>query len=148
MTMIRTAMRTGEAPPGLGFGGGGGGRGGGGEFAERPGESLPVPSFGAPTGGRGAPQGPPNLQAALGTLRDALGEDFGVLGLGGRGGGGGGGAPIVGSGDYRVSIVAGGRTISKVLRVERVSGDGAVGIGANEEDDEDASPYAGWFRRR
>jgi hypothetical protein len=83
-------------------------------------------------------------------LRDALGEDFAVLGLGGRGGGGGGGgggAPIVGSGDYRVSIVAGGRTLSKVLRVERVSGGSQFGFPGSEEDDDRESPMAGWFRR-
>jgi photosystem II stability/assembly factor-like uncharacterized protein len=157
LAMIRTAVRTGEPPAALaamiggGGGGGGGGRGGGGGggFQDRPGESPATPSF--PTGqagrgaaGAGAAGGAEGLQAALGPLREALGNDFSALGLGGGGGrgGGGGGAPartinyLVGTGDYRVTLVTGGTSTSRLLRVERVSGGeggGGFGFGDDEE---------------
>jgi photosystem II stability/assembly factor-like uncharacterized protein len=147
LAMVRNMMagQGGGGFGGFGGGGGGGGFGGGagaGGWQERPGETTPVPSFGAATGGRGGggAGGMAEMQAALGPLREALGEDFGALGLGGRGGGGGfggGQAPLAGTGDYKVSLVAGGRTLSTVLRVERISGSGAAGFGFGEDDDED-----------
>ncbi len=173
MAMIRTSAQTGEPPAAfqamLGGGGGGGGRGGagGGGFQERAGESLATPSFAAAGGGRGgaggrgaapgagadpAAGGAAGLMALLGPLAAALGEDMAALGMGfngggggGRGGrGGGGGAnALMGTGDYRITIVAGGTTMSRVLRVERVSGgDGGGGFGFGLEDDDRPLPGA------
>ena len=153
---------------GGGFGGGGGRGGvGGGGFVDRPGETRPTPSFAAAAGGRGAGAGGAGggrgggaggaaadpaaggiagLQAAFGPLREALGDDMAALGLGfggggggGRGGRGGGGANVlVGTGDYRVTIVAGSTVISKLLHVERVSGGaGGGGFGFGDDDDRD-----------
>ncbi len=77
------------------------------------------------------------MMAAMGPLRDALGDDFASLGLfgggggGGRGGRGGGGANVlVSSGDYRITIVAGSNTMSKLLRVEDlgVGGEKSAGV--------------------
>ena len=89
------------------------------------------------------------LQAAFGPLRDALGDDFAALGLGlGLGGGGGGGRgrgnTLVGTGDYRVTIIAGPTTMSRVLRVERISGgDGGGGFGFGDNDDDQHRPLPG-----
>ena len=174
VTMVRTAMRTGQPPAGLAgaFGGGGGGGrfGGAGGFQDRPGESTPRPSFaqgtarggavgggaasggavGAETAGEGviaAAGGAGGLQAAFGPLRDALGDDFAALGLGGGGGGGGGrgrGNTLVGTGDYRITIIAGPTTMSRVLRVERISGgDGGGGFGFGDNDDDQDRPLPG-----
>lgn len=79
--------------------------------------------------------------AAMGPLRDALGDDFAALGLGfggggggGRGGRGGGGANVlVSSGDYRITIVAGSNTMSKLLRVEDAGIGGLKSAGVQEE---------------
>ena len=62
------------------------------------------------------------LQAVAGG-RGAAG--MGALFGGGRRGGGG--APLVGTGDYLVSITVGGQTMKQVLHVERVSGGGGGG---------------------
>ena len=77
------------------------------------------------------------MQAIFGPLREALGDDLGALGMGGGGGGGRGGANVlVNTGDYRISIVAGGTTLTQLLRVERVSGGGGGGgFGFEVEDD-------------
>lgn len=82
--------------------------------------------------------------ALLGPLAAALGEDMAALGMGfngggGRGGrGGGGGAnALMGTGDYRITIVVGGTTMTRVLRVERVSGGtggGGFGFGFDDND--------------
>jgi hypothetical protein len=183
LAMIRTAVRTGQPPAGLaglagGFGGGGGGGGGGGRgggagggFQERPGESPATPSFPTGQGGRGAVGGASGsesgegvaaagggaaggLQAVIGPLREALGDDFSALGLGGGGGGGGGGRGgaagartinyMVGTGDYRVTLVTGGSSISRVLHVERVSGgDGGGGFGFGDDEEEMDRPLPG-----
>ncbi|MEO7520695.1 MAG: hypothetical protein ABIW79_02650, partial [Gemmatimonas sp.] len=170
LAMIRTSVRTGEPPAALlaGFGGGGGGGGGrgggggGGGFQERPGETPARPSFpqgqgrGATGGAAGAETsagaegaGAEGMQAALGPLRTALGDDFAALGLGGGGGrGGGGGArtisSLVGTGDYRVTLVAGGTTVSRLLRVERVSGgEGGGGFGFFDDEEEFDRPLPG-----
>ena len=64
----------------------------------------------------------------FGPLREALGDDFAALGIfpGGGGGGGRGGRGgqnvLVGTGDYKVTIIVGGTSYSKLLHVERVSG--------------------------
>ena len=148
-------------------GGGGGGRGGAGAgfFNERPGETRAMPSFaaagagagagggrggrggGAPGGAEGAEGlaagGAAGLQAAFGPLRDALGDDFQAIGLfpggGGRGGRGGGGAnALQNTGDYKITVIIGGQSYSKTLRIERVSGGegGGFGFGEDEERDE------------
>ena len=160
MAMLRTSAQTGEPPAAfqamMGGGGGGGGRGGaGGGFQDRPGESTPTPSFAAAGGGRGVGGGgrggagggggeaaagldpAAGFQAIFGPLRDALGDDLGALGLSFGGGGGRGGANVlVNTGDYRISIVAGGTTLTKLLRVERLSGSGGGGgFGFEVEDD-------------
>ncbi|MDQ8161540.1 MAG: hypothetical protein P3C10_03040, partial [Gemmatimonadota bacterium] len=156
LAQIRTAVRTGEPPAEMqammaGFGGGGGGFGGGGAvgFQDRPGESRALPSFptagaGGP-GGRGGPgaggaAGLAGMQAMFGPLRDALGDDFAAIGIfpgggGGRGGRGGQNA-LVGTGDYKVTIIVGGTSYSKVLHVERVSGGEGGGGFFGLDDDE------------
>ncbi|MGH7671472.1 MAG: hypothetical protein ACREMC_01125, partial [Gemmatimonadales bacterium] len=50
-------------------------------------------------------------------------QTFGRAPAGGGGGFGGlgGGAPAVASGDYRVSITVDGKTLSRILRVERAA---------------------------
>jgi photosystem II stability/assembly factor-like uncharacterized protein len=159
-----------------GFGGGGrGGPGAGGFFNERPGETRATPSIvaasagaaagpggrggrggGAPgaPGAGGAPDlgGAGGLQAAFGPLRDALGDDFASIGLfpggGGRGGrGGGGGTALQNTGDYKVTVIVGGQTMSQTLRIERVSG-GEGGGGFFGEDEEDALGPKGRGGRR
>ncbi len=160
LAQIRTTVQTGQQPPQMqamlaSFGGGGGGGGGGGAagFQERAGESRATPSFPAPgasgAGGRGGGAGGAEgaapeaggLLAAFGPLRDALGDDFAALGLfpggGGRGGRGGGTQTVmVGSGDYRVTLVVGGQRYSRLVRVERLSG-GDGGGGFFGQDDEE-----------
>lgn len=158
IAMLRTSAATGEPPAAFqallgGGGGGGGGRGGGGGgvFQERAGETRPTPSFptggaaaGPGGGGRGAAAaGGADLQAIFGPLRDALGDDMAALGLGfggrggGRGGGGGGANALMGSGDYKITLVAGPNRMSTVLRVERVGGGGDSGFGFGEDEDQD-----------
>ena len=128
------------------FAAAGGGRGGAGAPA---GGAGGAPG-GAPGGGRGGPPpagadpmagGVAGLMAMIGPLREALGDDMGALGLGfgggggGRRGGGGGANVMMGTGDYRVTIVAGSSTMSRVLHVERVSGgDGGGGFGFGDDD--------------
>ena len=77
----------------------------------------------------------------FGPLREALGDDMSALGLnfgrGGRGGRGGGGQITVGTGDYKITLVAGANRMSTVLHVERVSGGGDGGFGFGEADDQD-----------
>jgi hypothetical protein len=149
---------------GFGGGGGGGGRGGAGAggFQDRPGETRALPSFGAQGGGRGgagggpggaapggegAPEaaaGPAGLQAVFGPLREALGDDFAAIGILPGGGGGGRGRrggqnTLAGTGDYKITIIVGGTSYSKVLRIERVSG-GEGGGGFFGLDDEGRKP--------
>ncbi len=164
IAQARTAMSQGAAGiqalmggGGGGFGGGGGGGGGGfggGGFGGgapnlRPGETRPTPSF--PTGGAaaGGGRGPGGAAAPAGgaaegvqqvfaAMREAMGPDFNPFGGGGRGGrgGGGGGGGLAGTGDYKVTVTAGGRTMSQMLRVEQLnSADPALGgmFGEDEE---------------
>ena len=156
---VREMVRTGTPPAALlgqfggGFGGGGGGGGGrggagAGGFDERPGESSPRPSFtqaaatqgraaGAAESGRDA-LGANGLQTILGDLREALGDDFAALGFGGRGGGRGRNTnSLVGTGDYRITLVAGSTTMSQLLHVERISGDDGGGFGFGEDEELD-----------
>ena len=159
--MIRETMRSGQPPAQMqammgAFAGGGGRFGAAGGFQERPGETRPTPSFptAAPAGGRGGAGagaadlmagGMGGMQAAFGPLRDALGDDFAAIGLfpggGGRGGRGGGMQNILmGTGDYRVTLVVGSQRISKVLRIERVSGgEGGGGFFGEEVEERDGS---------
>ncbi len=130
-----------------GGGGGGGGFGGGGALAptDRPGETRPMPSFptGAPGGQGGGAPAATGVQQVFVALREALGPDFNPLGGGGGGRGGGGGgfganqAPMAGSGDYRVTVTAGGRTMSQKLRVEQLGtvGGNPAGVTENEEEE-------------
>jgi photosystem II stability/assembly factor-like uncharacterized protein len=144
---VRQAINSPEGIMGLfpgGFGGGGAGAGGRGGFRERPGEQMtpalggrggPVPAMVA---GVAAAGGPPS-EGAPGLDPQALFSAFGAGGRGavlaslfggGRGGfGGGGGAPVVGTGDYLVSITVNGQTQKQLLHVERTSGTGGGGGG-------------------
>ena len=70
------------------------------------------------------------MQAALG--RAGMNQIFG----GGGRRGGGGAAPLVGTGDYLVSITVGGHTMKQVLRVERVSGGAGSGFPFQDEEHE------------
>jgi hypothetical protein len=64
----------------------------------------------------------------FGPLREALGDDFAAIGLfpGGGGGGGRGGRggqnTLATTGDYKITIIVGGTSYTKLLRIERVSG--------------------------
>src|SRR5450830_725743 len=115
------------------FGGGGGFGGASGRWQDRPGETV----AGAPAGGRGQGGGgagggagaPPDQQQLMSVLQ-AVAGGRGAAGMGALFGGGrrgGGGAPLVGTGDYLVSITVGGQTMKQVLHVERVSGGGGGG---------------------
>jgi hypothetical protein len=136
---------------GFGGGGGGGGGGGAGQaavragapFVERPGETparAPGRAAGAAPQAEGESQEAAPDPGMLGQLAALLrrpgqtgGGGLGGLGFiaqtfgraavggGGFGGFGGGGAAAVASGDYLVSITVDGKTMSRVLRVERVA---------------------------
>ncbi|HEX9393687.1 MAG TPA: hypothetical protein VF923_03490, partial [Gemmatimonadales bacterium] len=149
---------------GGGGGGGGGGAALAGRFAERPGETTPraQPAGGltlpaSESGGEGADAPDPTFLGTLGQLLRPpsqraggggggggfgglafIAQAFGRAGGGGGGGGGfgGGGAPPVLSGDYLVSITVGGKTLSRVLRVEQLPGANAGGFAFGEDDDD------------
>ena len=90
------------------------------------GQLLRPPSMRGGGGGGGGGGG----FGALGFIAQA----FGRASPGGGGGGfGGGGTPAVPSGDYLVSITVDGKTMSRVLRVERVSGTGGGGVFAFDD---------------
>jgi hypothetical protein len=82
------------------------------------------------------------MMAAFGPLRDALGEDFAALGLfpgmggGGRGGRGGPQTVLMGTGDYKVTLVVGGQSYVTTVRIERVSGGEGGGGFFGVDDDE------------
>ena len=104
------------------------------DAAARPVAKVPIPR-----------QVAAGMLQALGPLRDALGDDIAALGLGfGGGGGGRGGANVLmNTGDYRITLVAGGTTMSRVLRIVRVSGgDGGGGFGFGLDDDDRPLPGA------
>ena len=74
---------------------------------------------------------------SFGPLREALGDDFAAIGIFPGGGGGGGGGrggrggqnALAVTGDYKITILVGGTSYSKVLRIERVSGgEGGAGF--------------------
>jgi hypothetical protein len=115
-------------------GGGGGAFGGAARFNERPAEAAPAAGgrrgAAAPAEGAGEGAAPPD-QNQLFSLFRALGGNIGGGGGGGRRGGGG---ALVNTGDYLVTVTIGGQAQKTLLRVERVSGSGAVG-GFFEEDD-------------
>jgi hypothetical protein len=111
-------------------------------FLERPGETparAPGRAAGAAPQAEGESQEAAPDPAMLGQLAARLrrpgqtgGGGLGGLGFiaqtfgrapagGGFGGFGGGGAPSVATGDYLVSITVDGKTLSRVLRVERVA---------------------------
>ncbi len=128
------------------FGGGGGG--GGGHFAERPGES-PLPHRG---GHRGADstKAPGAAPAAEGeeeegavsqeVLRDVLGAVRASKALPGGGfAGARRGGTIVESGDYVITMTAGGTTQRQVLRVEKAAGLGG-GVPDDSNDDDPFDP--------
>jgi photosystem II stability/assembly factor-like uncharacterized protein len=150
---------------GSGGGGGGGFGGGfaAGRFVERPGESTPRAQA-AGGGGQAAPQQEgqqeeggeaanqpdPSFLGQLGQLirlpsqRGRGGSGFRSLAFvaqtfgrasGGFGGFGGGGANAVQSGDYLVSITVDGKTLRRVLRVDRISGNGTESTVAFDDDD-------------
>ena len=149
---IHKAMTGGEGLFGL-FrrSGSGGGMGG---FQERPGESPPPRTAGA-RGERGGRPGAPSDTARAAKSdtararprgpqaggeppidREVLGEVFSALrssgAIQGGFGRGRGGAPFVETGDYRVSLSINGRTQSRTLRVERVSGGNGVAVDPGE----------------
>ena len=128
----------------FGLGGGGGG-GGGGRFSERPGETptrapsaiANLPAAGSESGESSDAAPDASFLQTLGTLLRRSGQTGGGGGGGGGGlgfvaqafgrpaptfgggGGGGGGTPPVSTGDYLVTITVDGKTLSRVLRVER-----------------------------
>jgi photosystem II stability/assembly factor-like uncharacterized protein len=141
LNRLRDGIKSGDVR-GLfgGFGGaGGGGAAAAGRFAERPAESaggrgVGGGAAGAESGGEGAPPDPGMLQQIIPLLRPA-----------GAGGGGGGfgflqnlpfltrpQAAVAETGDYLISITVNGKTMSQVLRVERMAGAGG-GLGFFEE---------------
>jgi len=116
----------------------GGGGGGGGKFAERPGES-PLPKHhgaaadstkkaGAEAAGESEGEGG-LTQEVLGDVANAVRASKAITGgfFGGRN------AALVQSGDYLVTMTAGGTTQHQVLRV--VNDDGASGSAAGDEED-------------
>jgi photosystem II stability/assembly factor-like uncharacterized protein len=119
------------------------GAGGGGAEQQEGGEAGPPPDPGF-LGQLGQLLRPPGMATAGGGGGGGGGgfgglgfiaQAFGRAGGGGGGGGfGGGGAPTVPSGDYLVSITVDGKTLSRVLRVERVNGTGAGGGFAFDEE--------------
>ncbi|HYU29216.1 MAG TPA: hypothetical protein VEK83_09330, partial [Gemmatimonadales bacterium] len=131
---------------GGGGAGGGGSPFSGGRFNERPGETTPraasatpsLPAAGGESGGESTDAAPDaSFLTTLGTLLRRPGQGgggggggFGALGFvaqafgrpaggGGGFGGFGGGANQVSTGDYLVTITVDGKTLSRVLRVER-----------------------------
>ncbi|HET9013037.1 MAG TPA: hypothetical protein VFN38_14520, partial [Gemmatimonadaceae bacterium] len=144
LARLRTATAGGNVQ-GLGqlFGGGGGGRGqggGAGGFNPRPGEGAPARGAAA-----AAAQGEGVSEAAVdpGQLGQ-LAQLFRPAGGGGGFGGGRGGAPLVGTGDYLVTISAGGEKQKQLLHVERLPGGGAsTGFGGEEDDEEHDDRDAG-----
>ncbi|MEP6691027.1 MAG: hypothetical protein ABJD07_07710 [Gemmatimonadaceae bacterium] len=140
------AARPGEGPlQGAGAGGGRGARGtgvprdtaamhaamAGRDSTGRDSGAMPA---GAATGS--ADDGAPIDQAVLGEVFQAFrAANINIGGFGGGGGGGGrGGPPLVPSGDYLVSVTAGGKTLRQVLRVERVNTPGTPTIVAGDDD--------------
>lgn len=146
---MRTAMLSGGAAAGGGRGGGGGGRGGAGPagWVDRPGEGDVVGARGGGGGGRGGGANPAlndfpgGVDALAALLRPRGAPPFtgrgggaGEVAMrlsaltggggGGRGGGfgGGGGAPLMGPGDFLVTLTVGGQTYKQKLRVERNEG--------------------------
>ncbi len=119
-----------------GFGGGGGRAGAAaGGFNPRPGEGPPPRGGAAAAQGEGAAEGGAAEAGQLGEIAQL----FRQRGAGGGGGGGfgRGGAPVVGTGDYLVTITANGQTQKQLLHVERLPGGGAAaGFGGGEEDEE------------
>jgi len=87
------------------------------------GSLLRRPGQGGGGGGGGA--------GALGFIAQAFGRATGGGGFGGFGGG----ANSVASGDYLVSISVDGKTLSRVLRVERVSGGSGGATFVFDDDD-------------
>jgi hypothetical protein len=124
------------------FGGfGGGGRFGAqaGRWQDRPGET-PAAAPGAAGGRRGGAPGAepamPDQNQLFSVLQAAAGGRGGAMAaLFGGGRRGGGGAPLVGTGDYLVSITVGGQTSKQVLHVERVSGGEGGGFPFDEDDE-------------
>jgi hypothetical protein len=115
------------------FGGGGGGLGGqAGRWQDRPGETTPQAPGAGGRGGGNRPQpgagesggAAPDQNQLMGIFQAIGGRGAGGMAamFGGGGRRGGGGAPLVGTGDYLVSITVGGQTLKQVLHVERVSG--------------------------
>ena len=137
--MVTGLMAMGGAGGGGGFGGFGGGAP---RWQDRPGET-PAVAAGAgagrggnrPAAGVGEGAAPAADQNQIfGVLQSIAGRSgMAMFGMGG-GRRGGGGAPIVGTGDYLVSIVVGGQTYKQVLHVERVSGSGGSGMPFEEDD--------------
>lgn len=119
---------------GFGFGGGGGFGAQAGRWQDRPGET-PASAAGAAGAGRGGAGAgaPPDQQQLMTVLQAVVGRSGMAMFFGGGGRRGGGGAPLVGTGDYLVSITVGGQTYKQVLRVERVSGGSGSGFPFSEE---------------
>jgi hypothetical protein len=123
---------------GGGGGGGGRGQGGGGAFVARPGEGAAARAAGAGAAGEGGGEG---AAAPDASQFGQLAQLFRPAGSGGGGFGfGRGGAPLVGTGDYLVTMVVNGERLRQVLHVERLPGgasSGGFGGGEEDEDDQD-----------
>jgi len=140
---IKTAAKSGDQAAlfqifGFGRGGRGGGGGGGaqGGFQERPGEG-PMPRAGgaqqSQQRGEGAGESAGVDQSEL---RD-IAQLFRAPGSrGGFGGFGRGGAPLVGTGDYLVTMTVDGKKYTQVLHVERLRGGDSNGFIAGDDDEE------------
>ncbi len=132
---VRGAITSGDMQTLVGmFGGGGGGGGTPGAFAARPGEGA-APRAGAAAGQQeGAPVEAAPDASVMGQLTGVL---RGLFTAGGAGlPGGGGQAPLVGTGDYLITITVGGEKVKQVLHVERLAnaGTGAIGFGDDDGD--------------
>jgi hypothetical protein len=140
---IKTAAASGDQAAlmqifGFGRGGRGGGGGGApGAFQERPGEG-PMPRAGGAQQGQQRGEGAGESQGVdQSELRD-IAQLFRAPGSRGFGGFGRGGAPMVGTGDYLVTMTVDGKKYTQVLHVERVRGGDSGGFFAG--DDEEHEP--------
>jgi hypothetical protein len=146
LARIKTAAASGDQQAltqlfGFGRGGRGGAQGGApGVFNARPGEGPMPRTAGAPAEGRGEGRGEgrandPTAGMDPSALRD-IAQLFRAPGSRGFGGFGRGGAPMVGTGDYLVTMTVDGKKLTQVLHVERLRGGDSGGLFGGEEEAE------------